>query len=84
MLKFSGLVSTASLLQECLEVRAVLKPDFAKALADEGGKDPRYRTTLEGFSQGSSFVLQPDQVQVKWLNKLMKRFSIHLSNCCRL
>lgn len=57
-------MTTASLLRERLEVRAVLKPDMVDALADEGGKDPRYRTTLEEFSEAPSFVLHPDQVQV--------------------
>ena len=60
----SGLISTGSLLRERLEVRAVLKPNVAAALTDEGGKDPRHRTVLEGFSEAPSFVLQLDDVQV--------------------
>ncbi len=59
----SGLISTGSLLKERLEVRAVLKPNVAAALTDEGGKDPRHRTVLEGFSEAPSFVLQLDDVQ---------------------
>ena len=60
----SGSISTASLLRERLEIRAVLKPGVAAALADDGGKDPRHRTVLEGFSEAPSFVLQLDDVQV--------------------
>ena len=61
----SGLISTASLLRERLEVRAVLKPTVAAALTDEGGKDPRHRTVLDGFSEAPSFVLQLEDVQVR-------------------
>ena len=60
----SGSISTASLLRERLEIRAVLKPGVAAAFSDEGGKDPRHRTVLEGFSEAPSFVLQLDDVQV--------------------
>ena len=33
-------------------------------LHDDGGKDPRHRTILDGFSEAPSFVLQLEDVQV--------------------
>ena len=43
---------------------SVLKPTVAPHLHDDGGKDPRHRTILDGFSEAPSFVLQLEDVQV--------------------
>ena len=64
----SGLVSTASLLRDHLEVRAVLHRHgaalaAAATVSSEDGKAQQHRTILAGFQTAPSFLLEPDYIQ---------------------
>lgn len=60
VIMINGLVSTSSLLQDSLEVRLILKPNFGFIVSTDGKED--VRSVMRGASVSNSHIIQPDYI----------------------